>query len=304
MALLGLMWDVIIVGGGPAGLSAAIMLGRCRHSVLVVDGGRPRHATARHIHGYPTRDGVAPERWRGLARKEAAAYRVVFRRDDVVKVTPGPKGFLVRTRKGERWAARLVLLATGLMDELPAIPGLRERYGKSVFHCPYCDAWEVRDKPLAVYGRKTRGVALALNLRSWSGEVRLFTDGPAEIRAPVRARLRLAGVHVHHGAVAGLEGKRGSLQRIRMADGTAHPCSALFFCTPHRGQSTIAADLGCRINRNGEVVTDTKQGTHLPGLYVAGDASEDMRSVTVAVAEGAKAAVAMHIDLLKAKGWA
>ena len=177
--------DVIIVGAGPAGLSAALMLGRCRRSVLVFDNGSPRNAASHALHGYLTRDGIPPADFLQLARQEIAPIRHggAPRRRGVGRRVPGRAASASRSPRANRCRSRKLLLATGVVDNLPEIPGFRELYGRSVFHCPYCDGWELRDQPLAIYGRGARGVGLALELTAWSRDLVLCTDGPSEIEA-------------------------------------------------------------------------------------------------------------------------
>ena len=190
-------YDVLIVGAGPAGLSAALMLGRCRRRVLVCDTGNPRNAVSHAMHGYLTRDGIAAA---GVPRaspaSELARYDTVELRD--VEVTaaavPATRDSTSRSPTGERVRARKLLIATGVVDNLPEIPGFRELYGRSVFHCPYCDGWEVRDQPLAIYGRGARGLGLSLELTAWSRDLVLCTDGPSELADDDRARLDRNGI--------------------------------------------------------------------------------------------------------------
>jgi len=171
-------YDCIVVGGGPAGLSGALMLGRCRRSVLVFDVGKPRNAAAAGLHNYLTRDGINPGEFIRLAQEEVRRYPTVeFRRTQVVAVERTRSGFTVVGADGSRHDSRKLLLATGVVDELPEIEGLQELYGTSVHHCPYCDGWEWRDQPLAVYGRGEEGPALALALTVWSPDLVLCTAG-------------------------------------------------------------------------------------------------------------------------------
>jgi thioredoxin reductase len=188
-------YDVIIVGGGPAGLSAALMLGRCRRSVLVCDTGRPRNLASHGLHGYLTRDGISPQEFIALGRRELQQYTTVeLRNVEVVDAECLESRFVVTVQGGETVASRKLLLATGVVDNLPAVPGIGEFYGKSVFHCPYCDAWEIRDQPLAIYGRGERGVGLSLEMTAWSRDLMLFTDGEPEIDETGKARLERTGL--------------------------------------------------------------------------------------------------------------
>ena len=294
-------YDVIIVGAGPAGLSAALMLGRCRRSVVVFDNGKPRNARSRALHGYLTRDGIAPADFLRLARDELVKYPSVRLRDQEVAAAecrPGD-GFVVTLESGETIAARKLLLATGVVDNLPEIPGFREFHGRSVFHCPYCDGWELCDQPLAIYGRGARGVGLSLELTAWSRDLVLCTDGPAEIEPDDRARLARNGIAVREERVSALEGADGVLSRVVFDNAPPLERRALFFTTGQYQRSDLLERLGCEFNEKGTVPTGKYETTHLPGLFVAGDASRAVQWVVVAASEGAEAAFAINTDLLK-----
>ena len=294
-------YDVIIVGAGPAGLSAALMLGRCRRSVVVFDHGKPRNAPSRALHGYLTRDGIAPADFLRLARDELGKYPSVRIRDQEVAAAecrPGD-GFVVTLESGETMAARKLLLATGVVDNLPEIPGFREFYGRSVFHCPYCDGWELCDQPLAIYGRGARGVGLSLELTAWSRDLVLCTDGPAEIEPDDRARLGRNGIAIREERVSALEGADGVLSRVVFENGPPLERRVLFFTTGQYQRSDLLERLGCEFNEKGTVRTGKYETTHLPGLFVAGDASRAVQWVVVAASEGAEAAFAINTDLLK-----
>jgi thioredoxin reductase len=293
------MYDVVIVGAGPAGLSAALMLGRCRRRVLVCDTGRPRNAASRAMHGYLTRDGIAPLEFLRIARAELRRYETIEIRDvEVTEAECRDSRFHVTLAGGEQHHARKLLIATGVVDNLPDLPGFHELYGVSVFHCPYCDGWEVRDRALAIYGRGARGAGLSLELTAWSRDLVLCTDVPAEIPQEDRARLARNGIGIREERIARLDGD-GRLERIVFADGTAIDRDALFFTTGQTQQSFLAHSLGCAINEKGTVRTGKYESTHLAGLYVAGDASRAVQWVIVAAAEGAEAAFAINTDLLK-----
>ena len=296
------MYDVVIVGAGPAGLSAALMLGRCRRRVLVCDTGRPRNAASHAMHGYLTRDGISPAEFLALARRELEPYTTVELRHVAVVSAEctADSRFEIELASGERARARTLLLATGVVDNVPGLPGFRELYGRSVFHCPYCDGWEIRDQPIAIYGRGDRGAGLSLELTPWSRDLVLCTDGPA--RADGRAP-RPADPQRHHGA-------RGARRRASKAPaassthvvfetGERLPRRALFFTTGQTQRSDLSVKLGCEFNDKGTVCTGKYETTHLPGLYVAGDASRDVQWVIVAAAEGAEAAFAINTALVK-----
>jgi thioredoxin reductase len=295
------MYDAIIVGAGPAGLSAALILGRSRRQVLVCDTGRPRNAVSQAIHGFLSRDGVSPQEFLRLSREQLRKYDCVELRDaEVVDARCGSDArFAVRLANGEEIVARKLLIATGVEDHVPDVPGLHELYGRSVFHCPYCDGWEVRDLPLAVYGRGRRGLGLSLELTGWSRDIVLCTDGPSEIDDEGRMQLARVRIPIRDERIGRLEGQDGRLERVVFADGDVLARRALFFTTGQTQQSSLASSLGCELNEKGTVRTGKYESTHLPGLYVAGDASRAVQWVVVAAAEGAEAAFAMNTDLLR-----
>jgi thioredoxin reductase len=292
--------DVIIVGAGPAGLSAALVLARACRSVLVFDHGHPRNASAGHLNGFLTRDGIPPLEFLAIARDEIARYESVTVHDlEVTSAACDEKAFRVTTADGRSFAAKKLLLATGVVDHVPEIPGLREMYGRSVFHCPYCDGYEVRGKPLAVYGSGDRGYGLALELLGWSKDVVLVSDGACGIDARGLARLAKHGIPVREEKIARLEGPHGQLERVIFDSGEPLERTALFFTTGQTQRSQLADALGCEFNEKGTVRTGQYETTHLPGLYVAGDASRAVQWVIVAAAEGAEAAYSINQDLIK-----
>ena len=295
------MYDVVIVGAGPAGLSAALVLGRCRRTVLVCDNGHPRNEASQAMHGFLTRDGMPPLEFLRIAREDLRQYGTVeLRHVTVVDARCGPESrFETSLESGEVIESRKLLIATGVRDNVPAIEGLAPMYGRSVFHCPYCDGWEVRDSPLAVYGAGERGYGLSLELTAWSRDILLCTDGPCGLDENQLARLNRNGVAVAEEPVQRLEGTDGMLERIVFEGGRESERRALFFTTGQHQQSPLAVRLGCEFNEKGTVRTGRYESTHLPGLYVAGDASRAVQWVVVAASEGAEAAFAINTDLIK-----
>jgi len=291
------MFDVVVVGGGPAGLSAALLLGRCCRRVLLCDAGTPRNARAAGVHAFLTRDGADPLEFRRLGRAEVARYDVEVRDVTVVDARRVDGGFEVDLEGGGQVRARKLLLATGVVDQVPAQDGFDACYGRSVFHCPYCDGWEVRGQRLAVYSPGGRGTGLALKLTQWSRDVLLCTDGPARLDAALKAELADRGVRVRTERVARLDHERGDLRRVVFARGEPEARDALFFSTGQTQQSDLARRLGCRFSRKGAVKTGRHERTDVPGLFVAGDASRDVQLVVVAAAEGVKAAFAINTEL-------
>ncbi|WP_224243289.1 NAD(P)/FAD-dependent oxidoreductase [Hyalangium gracile] len=290
-------YDVIIVGGGPAGLSAALLLGRCRRKVLVCDDGKPRNAVSHASHGVFTRDGTRPAELLRLGREQLVPYGVAVWDVRVAEARCTDRGFEVVLEEGPRLRCRRLLLATGVVDELPKVEGIEPLYGRSVFHCPYCDGWEMREQPLAAYGRGHDGVELALGLKTWTNDIILFTDGGRSLSREEQELLRHEGVRWRHERILRVEGSDGRLERVVLASGESIPRRALFFHTQPRQRSPLASNLGCAFTRRGAVKTRKLEDTGIPGLYVAGDASRDVQFVIVAAAEGAKAALAINKSL-------
>ena len=278
------------------------MLGRCRRHVLVCDAGEPRNRWAEAVHGFLTRDGIPPARLLALAREELQPYATVTLREArVVDATRDDHGFLVRCDDDTVFRTRTLLLATGVVDDLPALEGIEALYGRSVHHCPYCDAWEWRDQPLASYGNGEAGAGLALALTVWSRDVLLCTDGPAALSARLRAQLESRRIRVREERVLRLEGRDGRLERIVFEGGAEEARRALFFATGQRQASELAARLGCRFTTEGAVATGKSEATNVPGLFVCGDASKEAQFVVVAAAEGAEAGMAINKALLDAE---
>jgi thioredoxin reductase len=298
--------DVVIVGGGPAGLTAGLVLGRARRSVLVVDDGQPRNACSEALHGFPTRDGIAPLELLRLTREELEGYGVVVRHGRVVaarRSSPeeSEHGFQVTVESGEVFRCRRLLLATGVRDVLPEIEGMLRYYGRGIYHCPYCDGWEVRDRPLVAYGAPSGAVGLALHLLSWSDDVTLCTGGQV-LESGYRRKLERNGVRVVETPVARLEGgeaEGGRLESVVLADDERMPAAAIFLSVERVQHSALSEQLGCGTEEDGSVRVRGAQHTDVPGLYLAGDGAGDVHFAVVAAAEGARAAVAIHQDLEK-----
>jgi thioredoxin reductase len=289
--------EVIVVGGGPAGLSAALLLGRCRRRTLLIDAGEPRNRASASLHGFLSRDGVAPAELLAIGRDQLRKYDTVsLRAGRVLSARRSDSGFVVTTEDGNEFSSRMLLLATGVGDTLPPVPGAESLYGKGIFHCPYCDGWEYRDGRLAVYGSDAFG--LALELRQWSRDVVLLLDGHDSLADRVRSRLRRAEIRVEPRPIARFDGDE-QLQGARFTDGDALERDAVFFKTNAAERSGLPESLGCEMTGDGLVKTGRFEITRVPGLFVAGDASRNVHLAIVAAAEGAQAAFAINTALMK-----
>lgn len=294
------MYDVIIVGAGPAGLSAALVLGRCRRSVLVCDSGQPRNAASHGLHGFITRDGIEPKDFLRIAREQLSQYETVELRDATVVAGQRENDrFVLTTADGSSFTSRKLLLATGVVDELPPVAGLDQFYGTSVFHCPYCDGWEMRDQPIAIYGRGENGSGLAVKMTLWTRDLVLCTDGPSELTDEHRKKLAKHQIPVREERIVRLEGTDGVLEQIVFESGETLARRGMFFSTGWKQRSELAKSFGCQLTEEGCVDTGEYEATSVHGVYVAGDASRMVQFVIVAAAEGAQAAVAINKELMK-----
>ncbi len=294
--------DVIIIGAGPAGLSAALVLGRCRRKVVAFDSGEPRSKASRAMHGFITRDGIPPCDFRKIAREQLGTYPdVAVHEAEVVKAERGESQFTVTLKDGRRFAARLLLLATGIVDEVPQFQGYEEFWGRSMHLCPYCDGWEHRDKPLAIYGRGIEGIEFALELLGWSRDLVLCTNGPAGFAADQLAQLQTAKIPLIETPIDRLEGHDGQISGVRFKDGSVHACEALFFTAPQHQRSDVPRQLGCKLSEDGTTLDCAEcSSTNIPGVFVAGNTSRGLQLVIMAAADGTQAAFTINQALLEA----
>ncbi|WP_405161710.1 NAD(P)/FAD-dependent oxidoreductase [Nocardia sp. NBC_01499] len=292
------LYDVVVVGGGTAGLSAALVLTRSRRRVAVVRGGAPRNAPAEHMHGFLTRDGMSPGELLEKGAAEVAGYGGELIDDVVTDVEKGDgrDDFTIGLASGRTLTARRILVATGLRDELPDLPGVRERWGIDVLHCPYCHGYEVRDQPLGLLGGADPRVPhLALVLPQWSADVTLFQH-TMELSDADRAQFAARGVRVIEGEVTRLV-VDGTLRGVELADGRAVPCSALFVAPTFLPNADLLHALGCDFDEKGWPIVDPSGRTSVPGVWAAGNVSNPAAQVVGAAAAGYSAAVAINVDL-------
>ena len=271
------------------------MLGRARRSVVVIDAGTPRNAPAAHMQGFLSRDGMPPADLLAAARAEVRGYGVELVDDRVAEIT---KGFTLRLAGGRSMTARRLLLATGAVDELPDIPGARERWGRDFLHCPYCHGWEVRDQPIGVLGTDPGSVDHAHLLRQWSDDVIFFAHTHA-VTASERAALEARGIAVIQGSVASLVVVGDRLHAVQLADGRSIPRAAVFIRPAlHPRNDGLIVSLGCETDDGGFVRVDATGATSVAGVWVAGNAANPRAQVITAAGEGSAAAIAINADLV------
>ena len=298
------VFDAVVVGGGPAGLNAALMLGRTRRDVLVVDAGSPRNAASHQMHGFLSRDGLDPSELRRIGRLQLESYRSVqFVSGAIDDVRTSGNQFSVTSEQGEVITTRKVLLAIGVKDALPDVAGFEPFYGNSAFHCFYCDGFEVRDQAVAVFSDGASGYRTALMLLGWSRDVVFCTNGPSELTADERSHLAAQGVMLNEQRVVRLEGVGGQLERLVLEDGSALPREVLFFHGPVTVDSTLPAKMGCTFTEQGRIEIDEGGRTSVEGVFAAGDAARrrgqhPSTQVILAAASGALAGIAMHQELM------
>lgn len=294
-------WDVVIVGGGPSGLSAALVLGRCRRKTLVCDTGHPRNAASKAMHGFLTRDGINPLEFLSIGRGDLTKYPdVEFRSAEVTRADRLENAFRLELGDGTHLNTRILLLATGLIDQLPDLQGIHRYYGTSVHHCPYCDGWEHRDQRLAVYGNRREVCEYARELLCWSRDVVICSDGPCQLDCESRKKLDCARIAVCEKRIKSLEGNDAALECIRFEDDSVLERDALFFLPEQMQRSPLPQALGCNFDETGAVECSECTATNVPGLYVIGNASHGLQLVVFAAAEGTRAALAINEALLEA----
>lgn len=292
-------WDVTIIGGGPAGCAAAMVLARCRRRVLVIDEGKHRNIRTGGIHNYLTRDGITPKEFTAATRAELKNYGVEIIEARVEAVAAlAQHGFSAEDNNGKRYLSRRLLIATGVTDNIPNIPGMQDHWGEVIHHCPYCDGWEARDKVIALYSVRFNGTGMAHALRQLTESVILLTDGARYLSAEQRKRLDARNIEVVSGRLSHVEKTAPGLQ-VHMVHGDIISCDCLFVNHGNSVNNELVKQLGIKCKPNGSIPVNKTQACNVPGVYIAGDVVYDMQFVSLAAAEGVKAAVAIHDDLMK-----
>ncbi len=292
-------YDVVVIGGGAAGLSAALVLSRAGRTVVVVDAGRPRNGPAVELHGYLSRDGTAPAELLAIGRSEVERYHGAVVDGTVVDATAlGPHGFSVALSGGRRVAARRILVTTGLSDELPAVPGLRERWARDVLHCPYCHGHEVRDRQLGVIGGTPGAVRYAQIVRQWTHDL-VYLTPPDVLTGAERTQLLARAIGVVEGAIDGLVVDQADhLRGVRMLDGRVIPRDVLFVPPRFVANNGLLLALGCEVDGDGWVVADPTGRTSVPGVWAAGNVVDPRAQLITAAGAGSATAIALNGDLV------
>ena len=286
--------DAIVVGGGPAGLSGALLLGRCRRRVALFDEGRPRNEASPAVHAFLGHEGIPPLALLERGREEVASYpNVALYKERVVEIQRSEGSFRVFAQSGSEFRARGLLIATGLIDRLPEVEGMEQYYGHSVHQCPYCDGWESADTALAATGSGDNVAELALELLLWSSDVSLFLNGEPPDH-DLLAKLKRRGIRLFFSPPAKLMGTGKKISGVELADGTTVPCKALFLVAAQIQHDDFAEKLGSKLVGESKVDCDGEGRTGTPGLFVAGNVTQGLQLAMVAAAEGLKAAAAIN----------
>ena len=297
-------FDVVVIGGGAAGLSAALVLTRARRRVAVVDAGQPRNAPAAHMQGFLGSDGLPPTALLAAGRIEVAGYGGHLISDIATGITPHApshpacqRSFTVTLEGAPNLRTRRVLVTTGLRDELPDLPGIRERWGRDLLHCPYCHGHEVRDQPLGVLGGRPEALPHAHLIRQWSHDVVFFANGTA-LTANQREQLAARAIGVVDAPVASIVVENDRLTGVELSTGQVVPRAAVFVRPRFVPHDTLLTDLGCTTHDNGWVDVDSTGRTSVPGVWAAGNAVNPRAQVITAAGEGSAAAIAINNDLV------
>lgn len=290
------IYDAVIVGGGPAGLAAALTLGRGRRRVLLCDSGPWRNARAEQIHNFVTRDGTPPAEFRRIGRQQLELYPNVQARDVAVEAIAGRRGEFSVQLPNEKIAARRIVLCTGMVDELLPIEGFAGLWGHSVFQCPYCHGWEVKDQRWGFLAREPQTLDFALKLRGWTSAVTVFTGGSVEVPAEMRARYRAARVQLEAAPIQRLVARDGQLVSVELVSG-AVACDVLF-AHPPQHQVPLVGSLGLELDEHGSVRVDPMtRETSVPGIYAAGDLTTKMQWAVAGAAAGGHAGAMINHEL-------
>ncbi len=298
MSNMNQLLDVLIIGGGPAGLNAALVLGRARKNVVVIDDETPRNWVTRESHGFVTRDGASPREFRKAAKEQIAAYpSVQFASDTATAITGNDGDFVIKTTQGASYRTRKILFAVGKKDLPLDINGLTEVYGKSAFVCPYCDGWELRDQSLVIIVSGDKALHMAKVISGWTTQYTICTNGSDSLTDEQREELKRHNVTVFDAPIQSINSEEGMVQQVVLNDGIAIPCTGVFFQPKLFTGSELPKAIGCEITESGTVIVDASGKTSVAGVYSAGDAASEMYQAITAASLGALSAVSINNEL-------
>lgn len=297
-----MLFDCAIIGGGPAGLNAALVLGRARRNTLLFDNNNPRNAVTQESHGFITRDGVKPKEFREIAHKEIGKYpSVIFEKKQITSVNKNDYVFELMTSENEIYQSKTIVISTGLKDNLPKIENISDYYGKSLFNCPYCDGWELRDKPLVVIiEEQIQGFHFIQTIYNWSKDLVVCTNGKPFQNSDQKHLIQNKGIKIIENKIKSFVGENGQIEKTVFENGESVNIQGGFVLPQLTQSSDIAKQLGCEYNSLGGISTDSFGRTNIKGVYASGDASIIAPAqLIIAAAEGLQAAVGVNRDLIE-----
>lgn len=293
-------FEVIIIGGSYAGLSAALTLGRSMRKVLVLDGGKPCNRNVSHSHNFLTQDGIEPAQIAAIARQQVLAYPTLeLKTGNAVKAVQQNNCFTIKAENGETFTAKKLLFATGVFDIMPAIPGFAECWGVSIAQCPYCNGYEVRDTNLGLLANGYMAFEFCKMIRHWSKNLTLFTNGESTLTPEQEIKIKLHNIAIVEHEIELIEHEQGLMRNIIFKDGNSYVIHGLFTKVPFEQNTHLPQELGCAITKEGFIETDDFQRTSLNGVYAAGDNTTLFRSLSAAVAAGTIAGAFINKELIE-----
>ncbi|NQD67395.1 NAD(P)/FAD-dependent oxidoreductase [Bacillus haikouensis] len=295
--------DCAVIGGGPAGLNAALVLGRSRRRTILFDDNKPRNAVTSESHGFITRDGIDPQEFKRIAQEELSRYPdVKIKKQRVHRLTKDSGLFQVATENGEVFTAKNIILATGFKEVLPEIPRVKEFYGKSLFSCPFCDGWELRDRPLAVIADDHKAFHMAKVVSNWTNDLIVFTNGSKVLPLEEQELLKSKGIRINEKKIASFIGEEGLLEKIQLEDETEVYREGGFIAAEWKQAASFDSSLEYTVNEQGGIETDSWQRTNIEGVFACGDTRiAGPSQLIIAAGEGSMAALAVNAALIEEK---
>ncbi|WP_163580728.1 NAD(P)/FAD-dependent oxidoreductase [Gracilibacillus saliphilus] len=294
-----MLLDCVIIGGGPSGLNAALVLARAKKNIILFDENKPRNAVTHKSHGFITRDGIKPSEFKRIAKQDLAKYpNLSVENQRVINIKKENESFIIYTDDGSSYRSRKVILATGLQDVLPEIAGIHEFYGTSLFICPFCDGWELKDRRLVVIAENDRAMHLTKMVSNWSSDLVVCTNGKQVFSEEEKQLLQNKNIQIVESEIEALHGEKGYLQKVKFINGMEIEREGGFVVSELKQTSTLAESLGCSITEMGGIETDDFGRTNIDGIYASGDTTFSMPQLIIAASEGSKVAAGVVSDLI------